>query len=216
MAVLDPDASGEVGTASTASLALAGTAAGEHLGLVDVRPTRLGLRQALQRARYDAPAAVSGSLRTLFATDQRPVPYDAVRDAMTDLARRHPVTLVHLDPHRSDTAALLGGIDLIIVPVRAGTMTDPGTRNVVATARHATPHVHVHVIGHNFTTDVISEIAAGVGTGYPSITGVVLPEVPHESLETDAQLADISHHRRLWEVIARYRPQAPRPAVRSS
>ncbi|OLT41722.1 hypothetical protein BJF85_04720 [Saccharomonospora sp. CUA-673] len=211
VAVLDPDPSGEVGTASTASLALAGTAAGEHLGLIDARPTRLSLHRALQRARYDAPVASSGSLRTLFVNEQQAPPHDAVRDAMTDLARRHAVTLAHLDPHQSDTVAVLGGVDLIIVPVRARSVTAQATRSVVTAACRATPHVHVHVIGDAAGTDVVEAVAAGIGAGYPSMTGVAPPDMPDESRHVDVQLADTSHHRRLWEVVARYRPRTSCP-----
>lgn len=211
VAVLDPDPSGEVGTASTASLALAGTAAGEHLGLIDARPTRLGLHRAIQRARHDAPAAGSGSLRTLFVTDQQSLPYEAVREAMIDLARRHAVTLVHLDPYQADTVAVLAGVDLIIIPVRARAVTAQATRNVVAAACRATPHVHVHVIGEDVDTDVVDAVAAGIGAGYPSMTGVALADVPHESRDVDAQLGDTSHHRRLWEVVARYWPHPSHP-----
>ncbi|WP_026197877.1 hypothetical protein [Sciscionella marina] len=202
VAVLDPEPSGEVGTASTASLALAGTAAGEHLGLIDARPTRLGLHRALLRARHDAPAAGSGSLRTLFVTEQQPPWHDAVREAMTDLARRHAVTLAHLDPRQADTVAVLGGVDLIIIPVRARSVTTQATRSVVAAACHVTPHVHVHVIGETVDTDVVDAVAAGIGAGYPSMTGLALGDVPHASGDLDAQLGDTSHHQRLWEVVA--------------
>ncbi|MBC3194050.1 hypothetical protein H7X46_23625 [Pseudonocardia sp. C8] len=212
VAVLDPDPSGEVGTASTASLALAGTAAGEHLGLIDARPTRLDLHRAIQRARHDPPAADSGSLRTLFVIDSQPPPEDAVREAMTDLARRHAVTLLHLDPHQADTLATLGGVDLIIVPVRARSVTAPATRSVVAAACRATPHVHVHVIGDAADTDVVAAVAAGIGAGYPSMTGGGPADMPHESPDVDAQLGDTNHHRRLWEVVARYRPRTSHPA----
>ncbi|WP_031470558.1 hypothetical protein [Sciscionella sediminilitoris] len=130
VAVLDPDPSGEVGTASTASLALAGTAAGEHLGLINARPTRLDLHRAIQRAARSARHRVgqpAHAVRHRFTA----APEDAVREAMTDLACRHAVTLLHLDPHQADTVATLGGVDLIIVPFRAHSVTAPATWSVV-------------------------------------------------------------------------------------
>lgn len=54
--IVDPDPSGVVGTATLASLGIAGAAAGEPLRLLDARPTRMGLHQALQRARHALPA----------------------------------------------------------------------------------------------------------------------------------------------------------------
>jgi len=211
VAILDPAPTGEAGAITTACLALAGAAAGEHLGLLDARRSGVDLHEALTGTRFDPPAAGRGSVHALFAPDEHPPPGEAIRQMMTDLAHRHVVTLVNLDPHQPHTRALLDGLDLVIVLVSSRTATGPTARDVVSAARRHTPHVHVHITGADLHGDVAEAIAAGAGAGYPSMSASARSAVPGESGHWSAALADCSHHRRLWEVIDRHRPGMGRP-----
>ncbi|GAA5120967.1 hypothetical protein [Haloechinothrix salitolerans] len=199
VAVLDPEPSGELGTHIVGGLAAAGTATGQDVAVIDARPHDPGLRQTLQRG--GSPDRL-GHVRELAAGDGGPPSYEAVRQARTALAERHAVTLVHLDPHQPDTTALLRGTDLVIFPVSTGLVSAPTTRTVFAAARSATPHVHVHVVGHDLDAEVIDAVADGIGAGYPSITGAAVP-----AEHADAQFTGAHHHRPLWDVVTQYRPR---------
>lgn len=210
VAILDPAPTGEVGTITTACLALASAAAGEHLGLLDARHSSVDLHAALATARFDPPPAGRGSVHVLFAPDEHPPTGEEIRQTMTDLARQHAVTLVHLDPHQPHTRALLDRVDLVIVPVSSQTATEPPARDVVSAARRHTPHVHVHITGADLHGDVAEAIAASAGAGYPSMSASTRGAVPGDSAHRSAALADGSHHRQLWKVITRHRPRAGR------
>lgn len=145
-------------------------------------------------------------MHALFAPDERQPSGEAIRQMMTDLANQHAVTLAHLDPHQPHTRALLAGLDLVIVPVSSQTATGPTARDVVSAARRHTPHVHVHITGTDLHGDVAEAIAAGAGASYPSMSASTQGAASSESGHWSAALAGGSHHRRLWEVIARHRP----------
>lgn len=206
VAILDPAPTGETGTITTACLALAGAAAGEHLGLLDARRSSVDLHEALTSTRFDPPATERGSVHALFAPDERQPSREAIRQMMTDLANQHAVTLAHLDPHQPHTRALLAGLDLVIVPVSSQTATGPTARDVVSAARRHTPHVHVHITGTDLHGDVAEAIAAGAGASYPSMSASAQGAASGESGHGSAALAGGSHHRLPWEVIARHRP----------
>lgn len=210
VAVLDPDPSGELGTATVAGLAMADTATTEHLSLINAHPHAPGLHQPLRRVDRTGPAGREWHVHELAPGDGRPPPGDLVRRAMTELAEQHAVTLVHLDPQQPDTAALLHGTDLVIVPVRAGSATTLTTRHVVDTASSAAPHVHVHVVGHELNADMSNAVAAGIGAGYPSMTGATLADTASERPHADIQITTARDHRRLWDMLAKYRPRAIR------
>lgn len=202
VAVLDPAADGEAGAVTAANLALAGVAAGHHVGLIHARPSSVDVNHALQAAELNPPATGRGTLHALYADREQAPPREALRQAMTDMAARRPVTVAHLDPHRPDTWAVLYGIDLVIVPVPAREVTDQATRDVVAAARNYTPHVHVHVTGTDLDTDVTTAVAAGMGADYPSMTGIAITGSPGSA----DQLSDHGHRAHLWAAVARHRP----------
>ncbi|MFF5985932.1 hypothetical protein [Prauserella flavalba] len=204
VAVLDPATDGEVGAVTAANLALAGVAAGHHVGLIHARASSVDVNHALQAAELNPPAVGRGTLHALYADRKQAPPRQALQQAMSDMAARRSVTVAHLDPHRPDTWAVLYGIDLVIVPVPAPLVTDQATRDVVTAARGYTPHVHVHVTGTDLDTDVTTAVAASMGADYPSMTGIAITGSPASA----DQLSDHGHRAHLWAAVARHRPTA--------
>jgi hypothetical protein len=207
VAVVDPAATGDVGTVTATSLALAGVTEGLHVGLLDARPSAVALHHALQRAELDAPAGTRAMLRVLSVPGESPPPGWALGQALTELAGQGGMTVAHLDPHHPDTWAVLPGVDLVIVAIPATAVTADGTRHVVASARSYTPNTHVHATGVDLDTEVTDALAAGMRAGYSSMTAVAA-EYPPQRVEL---VSDHRHRSFLWAVINRYRrpPQPP-------
>ncbi|GGM80905.1 hypothetical protein GCM10012275_59420 [Longimycelium tulufanense] len=89
-----------------------------------------------------------------------------------------------------------------IIPVRACSVATPTTPKCGCTAAcRATPHVHAQVAGRTRHADLIDAVTASC----PSVIGVARAGTFGEFPNVDAQPTDTHHHRRLWDVVTRYR-----------
>lgn len=207
--IVDPSPTGRSGTITTASLAFAGVAAGVATGVIDARPSEVGLHAALTHADLDQPVRSSGSLTTWFPVDGASAPREVLRHMVAERANWNALTLIHVDHHHLDVPPVLAGADVVVIPVAARNVAHESTRNVVAAVRQHTAAVHVHVSGHERDGDVAAALAAGISAGYPSMSGIALRQHQHGM----PQVSHGENRSQLWEAITRDRAPSPSSTV---
>ncbi|QGK70305.1 hypothetical protein GIY23_12910 [Allosaccharopolyspora coralli] len=195
--ILDPTPGAEIGTVTTASLALAATAAGERTSVIDARGGTLDLHRTLTGAVLDSPASARGTLRVLSTPGTEPPPAEELRGLVGDLTGQHTLTLVHANPYEPVTWHLLHSADLALIPV-AAERSGLAARGVIELSTSRANNTHVHLIG-DADTDLAEALTALCGTS--SITGH-LSALPADDPD---QVNDPAHRSALWDAVARSR-----------